>query len=588
MLGPLQSWWKHRLWPLWMAAAGVVLMLPTLFVGIDGDDFIHRLKLQNHPLMGEPRSAFWELFRFFPGGEEANYLREGGIMPWWAGDDLRIAFARPLASATHVLDYWLWPDGFMAQHAHSLLWYGLAVGLVGLFYRRVAAGATAAGLATWMFAAEDAHALPVGWLANRNALVPLVFGMVTILLHIRWRERGELRAMAAAMGAFLLALAGGEAALGAMAYLVAWHMTLSQERGLERFRPLAGYAVVVVIWRVLYEAHGFGAHGSGLYVDPGEEPLAFALALAERAPLLLFSQFSQLPVDPWMFLTTEFQVGFSFFCALFCGALGVLFWPLLRTDPHARFWALGMSLSLVPLCASFPMDRLLVFPGIGAFGLLATQVQALGMWGGESPSPLPHPARRFAVGALVFLHAVLVSPWTPLRSSLATTMFKPNRVIADSIRNHPDMVEKTVVWINSIDLGTAYLPVIRAVNGDPIPKSMLQIGSLLAENHVSRLDEDTLEVRPVGGFLARRGDRLSRGIRDPFSVGQVVHRTGVEVEVKEVTSDGRPAVAQFHFDVPLEDPSLYWITLSLEGAREFKVPGIGETVIVPSALPPGL
>ena len=145
-----------------------------------------------------------------------------------------------------------------------------------------------------------------------------------------------------------------------------------------------------------------------------------------------------------------------------------------------------------------------------------------------------------------------------------------------------------MVWINSIDLGTAYLPVIRAVNGDPIPKSMLQIGSLLAENHVSRLDEDTLEVRPVGGFLARRGDRLSRGIRDPFSVGQVVHRTGVEVEVKEVTSDGRPAVAQFHFDVPLEDPSLYWITLSLEGAREFKVPGIGETVIVPSALPPGL
>ncbi len=588
MPGPIQSLWKHRLWPLWVALAGVVLMLPSLFVGIDGDDFIHRLKLQHHPLMGEPRSAIWELFRFFPPGAEADYLREGGIMPWWASDELRIAFARPLASATHVLDYWLWPDGFVVQHVHSLLWYGLAVGLVAVFYRRVAAGATAAGLAAWMFAAEDAHALPVGWLANRNALVPLVFGMATILLHIRWRERGGWGAMGAAMGAFLLALAGGEAALGAIAYLVAWHMTLSEDRGLERFRPLAGYAVVIVAWRIVYEAYGFGAHGSGLYVDPGEEPLAFALALAERAPLLLFSQFSQVPVDPWMFLTTEVQVAFSVFCALCCGALGILFWPFLRTAAHARFWALGMSFSLVPLCASFPMDRLLVFPGIGAFGLLATSAQALGMFGGEPPNPLPHPVRKLAVGGLVLLHAALVLPWTPLRSSLATTMFKPNRVIADSIRNHPDMAEKKVVWVNSIDLGTAYLPVIRAVEGDPVPRSMLQISSILTENHLTRLDEDTLEVRPVGGFLARRGDRLSRGIRDPFSVGQVVTRPGVQVEVIEVTADGRPAIAQFHFDVPLEDPSLYWITLSLKGASEFKVPGIGETVIVPTALPPGL
>ena len=45
--------------------------------------------------------------------------------------------------------------------------------------------------------------------------------------------------------------------------------------------------------------------------------------------------------------------------------------PLLRREPVARFWALGMVLSLIPICATFPMDRLLFFVGLGAAGLLA-------------------------------------------------------------------------------------------------------------------------------------------------------------------------------------------------------------------------
>src|SRR5262249_45410822 len=50
--------------------------------------------------------------------------------------------------------------------------------------------------------------------------------------------------------------------------------------------------------------------------------------------------------------------------------LGVLFWPLLRRDRIARFFATGMLLAVFPSCATFPMDRLLTFVGLGAVGLL--------------------------------------------------------------------------------------------------------------------------------------------------------------------------------------------------------------------------
>ena len=45
--------------------------------------------------------------------------------------------------------------------------------------------------------------------------------------------------------------------------------------------------------------------------------------------------------------------------------------PLLRKEPLARFFALGMLLSLVPSCSTFPHDRLLFLAGFGGAGLLA-------------------------------------------------------------------------------------------------------------------------------------------------------------------------------------------------------------------------
>ena len=41
----------------------------------------------------------------------------------------------------------------------------------------------------------------------------------------------------------------------------------------------------------------------------------------------------------------------------------------------ARFFGCAMLLAVIPICATFSMDRLLMFVGIGAFGLLARFTQ---------------------------------------------------------------------------------------------------------------------------------------------------------------------------------------------------------------------
>ncbi len=404
MKSRLLSLLSHPRLPWIVAILGVLLASPALFAGIGADDYVHRAKLLGLAGLGQEGSPVWNLFRFVS-PDSSSPLFDAGILPWWSDPSLRLAFLRPLSSATHVLDYRFWPDNFLLQHAHSLLWYGLAVFLAARLYRQVSGSLVVAGLAAWMFAAEDAHALPIVWLSNRNALLPLVFGLLTLMAHIRWRREKAGALPWTALLLFPLALASGEAALGALAYIGAWEICLGPGRGLRRLSPLWPYLLWVGLWRFAYQAWGFGAQGSDMYLDPGSEPLAFALGAMERLPLLLFSQFSQVPADPWALLPLAGQRLFSFVGALGCLLVGWVLWPSLQRR-EARFWALGMGFSLVPLCAAFPMDRLLTFAGIGAFGWLAIALEQAGFLS-QSESPPCRRARRFGLRSLFFLHALM-------------------------------------------------------------------------------------------------------------------------------------------------------------------------------------
>ena len=164
--------------PLAALAVAVLLSLPALKAGLQIDDLLQRALLLKLEPYYDGRSPYLSLFEFItPDRASDPALIKRGLYPWYASPLAKVGFFRPLSVATARLDYALWPDNFVLQHLHSLLWYALAVLIVGRLYYRLPGPRVTAGLALLMFAVEDSHAIPVGWLANRNSLLALGSGL---------------------------------------------------------------------------------------------------------------------------------------------------------------------------------------------------------------------------------------------------------------------------------------------------------------------------------------------------------------------------------------------------------------------------
>jgi len=130
--------------------------------------------------------------------------------------------------------------------------------------------------------------------------------------------------------------------------------------------------VVVAAWQVLYTGLGYGVLGAAPgYLNPLRERLQFAGALAKNGPILLVAQWTGPPSETFPTLSPGGAALRWVGAMLILIVIGAMLAPLLRRDPVARFWALGQTLAVVPICAAVPHDRYLFFVGLGAMGLLA-------------------------------------------------------------------------------------------------------------------------------------------------------------------------------------------------------------------------
>jgi hypothetical protein len=567
--------------PLALALVALVPTLPALRAGLVADDYFHRMVLLHIGPVGAAADPIADLFAFAP-ERLHGWMSEQGLLGWWAHPALHVSLARPVTALTHVLDYRLWPDDFVLQHAHSLAWFALAVGLVAALYRRVHGAGLVAGLAGLFFAVEDAHAMSAGWLASRNTLLCLVFGAALLHQHVTWRLTGRRRALLLSLLALGVGLGCGEAALGGLAYVVAWQLTREGGRAWRRLVPLVPHALVVAVWRLLYDALGHGTRGTALYVDPGAQPLLFLGALVERWPLLAAAQWLQAPIDLWLVWPRPAQLAASAACALAAIFVLALLWRLLSTSEAARFWALGMALSIVPVCAAFPMDRLLIFSGIGAFALMAMLCESNGVWLWSTANPSTW--RRRAVTLLLVLHLPVAFVWLEARVALVPAFGEFFLEAAREAPRGPEVPVQTFVFLNGNDFPVFYLPVIRTVTGDgPVPRRVAQLSTMAADNEVWREDECTLVIAPRGGFLAVAVDRLLVGPGQRFFVGQAIERPDFVAEVREVTEDGRPRRVAFRFRQPLEAPEYRWLFWKDGHLVPFPLPAPGTRVTVDSS-----
>lgn len=566
---------------LLLAAVAVVLCSPCLVTGFHLDDFIGRYAYTDLP-------GARDLYRVLDAGfgvgngrpDEALWQVEMGYAPWWIHPTLLVRMMRPVSLLTHLVDFRLLGDSAFLMHAQSLAWFFALVLVATRLYRGVH-GAVAGGLAATLYAFDHTHGFAVGFICNRNALTSATFGLLA-LSQYRAAVAADGRTLARWVGPalYLVALLSGEASIAVLGYVLAFAAFVDARSLVRRGLGVLPYLVVTVCWRMAYSGFGYGGRGSGLYLDPGREPLHFLQALLERAPLLLVGQFLAPPAELYMvgdralalFMRTESLV------FLACFALAAA--PLLARDRVARFWAAGMLFSLVPASTTHPSNRLLFFVSVGAAGLIASfwNLYAVTLKG-VAVSGVAWFSRAF--GGVMLLGHLLLSPLVLPLAAFSIAFTAPiDRAFADV---GPDAGGKDAVFVSAPDYYSVKLMrAQKAKDGEPLPRRFRVLSFGAEPLVVRRTDDRTLLVTYEHGILSEPLLELYRDRRIPMAPGDRVVLAGLVIEVREITADGRAKVVSFAFDTPLEAPSFRFYSWE-KGFRPFALPAVGAEVRVPPA-----
>jgi hypothetical protein len=557
----------------------MVLAAPTLWSGLAVDDFMHRGVLQGSDAARHSFGPTRSMFDFASSDPDRIRLTmEAGVYPWWSYEYVHLSFWRPLTQLTHRIDYTLWPDSPFMMHAQNIAWWAACVLLATVIYRRLMQPVWLAGLAALLFAIDDGHAMPIGWIANRNAVIALCFGLAVLLCHIRFRETNCGRYYTAALLLLPLGLMGNEGMVAVGGYLFAYAITLDKGTWRGRLGSLLPYFGIVVVWRIAYKVLGYGAAHSAAYIDPASEPLRFANAVFERLPVLFHGQWGLVSSETYVAVAPPLQ---PYVWGLGLGVMIVvcaLMVPLLRRDRTARFFALGMILAFVPACSTFTSDRLLLFASFGAVGLIAQLI----VWFLGTTESLPRPLMAFRVAGvlLVIAHLVAAPVLFPLRN-FAFMYFGRELVYAalELPYTETDAGRTLVVADCPNVFFSSYVPLIRQSEGLPAPSRIRNLAPnaiLPMAVTMTREDAHTLVVKPEHGFPWM----LVRSDAHPLAVGEVIELSDVRIEVRALSEHGWPDEVAFRFDKPLEDPGYMWVQLTLDDMRftPFTLPAIGETI----------
>ncbi len=570
-----------RLATLFCCVLGVCLLSPSLFSGLVADDYLHELMLRDKPgIVGLSHSAL-DLFRFADGQPAtAKALINEGVFPWWVDTQAKLAFFRPISSFTHFIDHRLWPSQPLLMHLHSLLWFALLIAIVGAAYRRFGGASHGLCLALLLFAIDDAHAPLVGWVANRNSVIALCCALPALLVHDRQRRSGFVHGVWLGPLAFSIGLLAGEVAICVFAYLIAYAACFDRGRWYARWGALLPYVGVLVVWKLACLHLGYGALGSGIYVDPLREPLEFMRLACERLPVLglalvaaPFADFWELYplISPWL------RVGVMLLSLTLLGLFALALRPLLHRHARRRFWALGTALSLLPMCATFPHDRLLIGPSIGAMAVIADMLVV-----GWARRHRFWPA--LGMGALAAVHLVLAPVLAPLRAASVGQFSELLRATDETLPRGPGVKEQTVILLNPpLDPFAAYLPVYREASGIERPRQQLWLATGSSDLFVTTLDEHRIALRPEAGFLSSSTQLMLRSTKSVSSRGEQISLDGANVRVSEVSLDGRPLQIIVSFDRLLTDPGLVWMRWQHLGYARFALPAVGSTVVLPKA-----
>lgn len=571
-----------------LALLSALAMLPTLGNGLLYDDYYQKRLLEREIGQSFGKPTKLDLFNFADNATQAVSVRiESGELPWWTHPDLRWHASRPLASATHWLDYSLGNGRPWLMHAHSIGWYALTVFCATRLLQRMAHPRWAGGASAVMFAMSWIHCVPVSWVANRNAIMTACFGILTLDWHVRWHVANvsALKSISWGTLSLVLGLLSGEAAVSVVGWIAAYTLILDRSPLRRRALSILPYLVVLVIWLGMYRHGAYGTSNSGYYTDPAGDPLHFATLFLQRMVISLCSVLGWLMADISTFAEPQMQ---RYLLVYLTTVLAITLFELIRLakcDRLLLFWSLCTVLALAPLCGAMPMDRTMMLASfaskalIGRFFVLFLQdTQSTRSWKGRSWASWP------VLACFLFWHVVITAVLLPIRNESIRrfTEFFTQSAVSASL---PEISGKRVVLLNPPDPFYAwYFNDIRQAHGLAVASQVHLLAIGVTSLELTRSDAKTLLVRPESDLLAHPFACLFRDPRCALPTSPI-RTQGLDVHVLSTQPNGAPAVIEYQFDVPLDDPTLIWLEWRDGRNLPFQIPAIGQTLRVDRAVP---
>jgi len=587
-MGARRRWVLRRLaserGPAFAILLGVLVSVPSMTVGFFNDDLLHRLALEEQVADFTPGAH--ALYDFVDGEERGDAMRARGYLPWFSEPDLRLRFFRPISSLLLALDHHAFGRSALAAHLHSLVWLLLVATFVGLLYRRVLRPATAT-VATAIYVLAGGHASTLGWLAARHTLVSATFAAGAIWAFVSWHQTGERWRGWLAPALLTLGLLASETALGAIPFLVLYAWIVMERPWGARIRASLPSILIGLAYLGFYALEGWGAHGSGTYRSPFDDPTGFAAALLLRIPPLLGELYGGVPVTFWALLEPARPIFWALGALAFGACAGLLYWQRETFRPPERRRALWLGLSsvvcLAPMVGTVLDGRLLSVALIGAAALLGTAFVQTFITTGRLSGP-KRAAPRAMVIALA-LGAFALSPLVRLAAPLAM----------DSFADAEESLAETAELTACPDDGLAYLvtgadPTLSYYSGPAMwfhrPDEYRRLRALRV---LSMAPHDQTLRGHEGGFTLevdvdhRTGNLFERVYRVSDLPAGARVRAGELTATVEAADGPYPRVVRFDSDALDAVCLVRW-----DGDRlvAFPPPAPGETVAIPHVLGP--
>lgn len=224
-----------------------------------------------------------------------------------------------------------------------------------------------------------------------------------------------------------------------------------------------------------------------------------------------------------------------------------------------------------------------MFVGIGAMGLVAQFIYIVfGKTEGQQKRSFWRIPALGLASIFILVHLIISPLALPVRAAtMMPKKFADKLMLTEALDE--SVINQDLIIVNPpITFLMLQSPMVWESNNQPMPRHLrILTSSLFQPVKIYRPDAKTLVIRPTHGFYVHVLDALFRNKQNPFSVGDRVELTGMTVEIREITNDGRATEAAFIFSVALEDPSLRWLQHKDGAFVPFTPPAIGQRVVLP-------